>query len=152
MELKEAYLLYHKKILSLAFHQLGSVEEAEEVTQEVFMKYDRYAHKETITNLRGWLYRVAYNRCMDRHRFFSRVKKGLQNLTGKTVESPEVEVSIKDELAHHLNKLSPKEKMVVLLKYLDGLNYVEMAEIMNMEVGTLKSIVSRSLNKMSQEI
>ncbi len=150
--------LFQRKLLRLALHMLGNLSEAEQVVQEAFLR----AYKSRF-GFRGeaavgtWLSRIVSHLCLDcmkqrRWRlFFSplarREKAGREEeqkseLDRLGVEARQYETvwqkEIGSRLQKALEKLSPRQKSVFVLLYLEGLSVVEIGRILGMEPGTVK--------------
>ena len=144
---------YHGRIKNLIFsifHESGVIDD---LAQEVFIKaYEALPRFRFQSSFYTWLYRIAVNRSRDElrkrkvRRFFS-----LQSM----MESREVEESptfavepgdneMQEIIAKGLQSLPEKFRVAIILKDIDGLSYEEMAEVMECEIGTVKSRLSRA--------
>ncbi len=75
-QLAAIYREFSGQIHTYSFHLLGNQEDADDVTQEVFIRaYARLGQLREQASLRSWLYRIATNLCMDHLRRRSRVKR-----------------------------------------------------------------------------
>jgi len=149
LRVKMVYESYHRDIFNLAIHILGKVEDAEDVVQEVFIRYSRKMRDmKADENPKWWLIRVAVNLCIDRKRYLARFLKSFSEIFdfhNKAVATPESEVIISDSVRNVLDSFSRKERVIIILKYMEDFEYSEISEIMNIPVGTLKSITSRAI-------
>jgi RNA polymerase sigma-70 factor (ECF subfamily) len=122
--------------------------------QETFIRLFKISEKITSDfNIKSWLYRVAINICLDKKRYYKRV----QNYIRTFIESKEPtknvtlnKVILSDEVKKILEPLDPKIRMIFILKYMEEMEYQEISTIMNIPVGTLKSMVSRAINKIQK--
>lgn len=162
MERSEINLLFqenYKKIFFLSIKMLKNYEDAEDATQEIFMKayqnIDKFKQK---SKLFTWLYRIALNHIYN----FSNKKRNVKNLNEKnqnfyirTNETPE-KVLYEKELYNKLNEiideLSPKQKEVFLLRYYNGLKFNEIAKILKKSLGTIKSNYFFAMQKIKKEL
>jgi len=127
-------------------------EDAADLTQEVFIRaYQGFARFDGRCSLRTWLFRIAYNLCIDR------VRKNARSVTDSRLdlssEEESIEVSdsrwdpqstiLDDELygvvSEAIDSMSEKLKTVLLLHDRDDLSYDEIAQVMGIPVGTVKS-------------
>lgn len=144
-KIEEIFNTNYKSLLHICYLHTGNKQEAEEVIQEVFIKYmDKKPNLDSDTEIKKWLIRVAINRCIDiKRRFLIRLN---YFLNAEQVESYDLSsVQIKDELLRIMDKLDDKTKMAVILKYALEMDYKEISEYMNIREGTLKSMVSRAM-------
>ena len=134
---------YREGILNLAYQMLGSADDAEDLTQEVFVRMLKHWRKFKGGSLRPWLYRIAVNLCMTalkKKRARGEVPldgaEGLEAPTGDPVTAMAVRAA--------LSKMSPKLRAVLLLRELHGLDYIEIAEVLKVPMGTVRSRLSRA--------
>ena len=149
---------FETRVYRLAIRYANSVQDAEDLTQEVFVGIFR-----NIGGFRGasalstWVYRVAVNHCLE----YRRKKRldcvpyeeelGLAATSRR--EDPEqaaAMIELSDEVEKALEKLSPVHRDVILLHELQGLTYGECAEILGVPVGTVKSRLSNAFSRMRQ--
>lgn len=155
------YREFSGQIHTYAFHLLGNQEDADDVTQEVFIRaYARLGQLREQASLRSWLYRIATNLCMDHLRRRSRVKRifGVEiSLGGSSSEdtSPhdvaqplalaELEgVAERDHIALALKRMPDKYAICLLLHSLQGLSYREIAEVVGVSPGAAAVRLSRA--------
>ena len=145
-------LKWEKPIYNLSLRMLQDPDEAAEATQEVFLSafrsIRRFRHKAKFST---WLYRIACNHCLSRLR---QRPPGVQySLDDSSPENPihrslpvhdsherEVLTEEKRKQVHlALNHLSPDQKAVVELRFFQELTLEEIAEIVQLPLGTIKS-------------
>jgi len=147
---------YTRRIYNLCYHFTGRVEEAEDVTQEVFIKV--YQTLKSYDAAQGsfstWLTRVARNHLVDHYRRTrkDRVTSSLEDDVGRVEEmtSPYAEPTSavesrerKEGLQLALAKLSPDLREAVVLRDLQDLDYQEIALVLRVPEGTVKSRINR---------
>ncbi len=123
---------------------------AEDLLQETYLKAYKYMyHFEEGTNSKAWLFRILYNTFVNDYRRNSKIPyhedvdeaikvKGNQMSTdGFLVEV--LDNGVGDEVNGALNDLSPELRRIVILKDLEGFKYHEIAKIMDIPLGTVKS-------------
>ena len=132
---------------------------AEEIVIDTFARAHRAIERlEPDDSLRPWLYRVAvnlsYNRRPRKGVTFSSLEDGAQDLATEG-ETPS-EAAERDErrrvVLECVDTLGPKHKVVVVLHYLNGLNLAEIAEIIEVPVGTVKSRLHYALRKLRVQL
>jgi RNA polymerase sigma-70 factor (ECF subfamily) len=151
---------YEARIYRLALRFTGSVPDAEDVTQEIFLGIYK-----SIGNFRGnsalstWIYRVAMNHCLEyrRKRKLDSVpyNEELTLISQDWREDP-VQAANQQELAERveaaINSLSPHHREVVVLHELQGLTYQEVATALNVPVGTVKSRLSNAFRRLRDQL
>ena len=130
-----------------------NLETSEDLSQEVFIKMiENYTHKkESKKNLRSLMYEVAKNARNDYFRKLYRIPKlkSLEEVDYYLVDNVEVESTVlknleSSELKDKIELLSPLKQKILELKYSFDFSYQEIAEIMNLELGTVKSQLFRA--------
>jgi len=137
-------------VFSIAWHFLQDRSVAEDVAQEVFLElYRRLADIQSPAHLTFWLRRVATHRSFDHgRRFKSRREQTLEGLPEPASEKAESDPLLHRQLRQTLMSLPEKQRMVVLLRYQEGLGPAEIAEILEMPVNTVKSTLHRCLEEL----
>ena len=132
---------------------------AEEIVVDTFARAHRAIDRlEPDDSLRPWLYRVAvnlsYNRRPRKGVTFSSLDDGTEDIAAEG-ESPS-DVAERTErrrfVLECVDTLGPKHKIVVVLHYLNGLNLAEIAEIVEVPVGTVKSRLHYALRKLRMRL
>lgn len=157
-----------KKIYYLAYDFTGNFHDAEDISQEVFLKvYRRMKTFKRDAKLSSWLYRITINTCIDRHRKKSvipkkmRVDQELENIQPGLYEdryvdeNPEKKVEakrIQSDIAQALNKISSRERSVFILRHYNHLSLKDISEILGISVGAVKSFLFRALKKLRKEL
>lgn len=137
---RDLYEKYKDKVFATVFRIVGTHEEAVDVAQDVFVKvYHDLEQFKFASKFSTWLYRVAVNfsinRVNERERH-SRIEVGLARERDQAS-------GIRDERDELVQKaimdLNPKLRAVVVLRYLQGLSYDEIAQVLDLSIGTVKS-------------
>ena len=153
----EALLSVHtRKIYNLCYRFTGRVEEAEDVTQEVFIKVFQTlkSYDAAQGSFSTWLNRVARNHLVDHYR---RARKDrLTSSLDDELPAAEQKASPQAEPTNHvesrerreilqlaLDKLSPDLREAVILRDLLDLDYEEIAQVLGVPQGTVKSRINR---------
>lgn len=147
---------YTRKLYNLCYRFTGRTDEAEDLTQEIFVKV--YQTLRTFDAAQGafstWLNRVARNHLVDHYRRTrkDRVTSSLEDELDTLQEKPsvgmgpvgQVESRERQEvLQQALNRLSPDLREAVVLRDLHDLDYQEIAQVLGVPPGTVKSRINR---------
>jgi RNA polymerase sigma-70 factor (ECF subfamily) len=139
---------HQRAVYSLALRMLGNREMAEDLTQEVFMQLSgNFPLIESGRHLAFWLRKVTANRAIDQLRQQRRIE-----LTGLDAEAEIFSTEAGEDplLQRHLRallaQLSPAARAVLLLRYQEDLDPMQIAETLNMPINTVKSHLKRSLD------
>jgi RNA polymerase sigma factor (sigma-70 family) len=129
-------------------------DDADDVTQEVFIKIHRYIESfREDSQLFTWIYRIATNECLSflqrkKRRFFLPIGDVEGELCAKLESTPGLngdEIQLKLQKA--LLKLPDKQRLVFNMKYYEDLTYEQMSEITNTSVGALKASYHHAVKK-----
>jgi RNA polymerase sigma-70 factor (ECF subfamily) len=143
---------YSKKIFNLAYQFSGSYEGAEDLTQDIFLKlYNSLSKYDFDRNFSAWLLTLARNHLIDQYRRTKWEKKSRDEfdehkLVSNAHSSPEegvIQKETKKLIWEGFNHLSSEIRMAVILRDIQGKKYDEIAEIMELPLGTVKSRVNR---------
>lgn len=141
------------KIYAHAYHRLGNIADAEDVTQEAFLKLWKFAPKwkQDRAQVSTWLYRVVSNLCKDRYR-----RATLENL-GNDQEPTDVTQSAPDKIDEQyrqkalydaMSMLPENQRLAVQLRHIDELTNPQIAEIMELSVEAVESLTARGKRKL----
>lgn len=152
---EELVTRYEKRVYAIALRSSGSPEDAADITQEVFLRAWR-----SMKDFRGdsgfatWLFRITMNQCVDyaRHKQSQPLVQGEDDEERElplpdTAPSPEEHLENSElgrELAAALDEVSDEHRRIVLLRDVSGMSYTEIAEILEVSEGTVKSRLSRA--------
>lgn len=150
----DLYERYATDVLRVAYYYLGNREQAEDVTQDVFVKL--ITNRPTLEEGRekAWLLKVALNRCRDLWRS-SWIKKVVLGHPGfECFPAPDMIGQLADQqtLSEAVNRLKPEFKEVVLLFYYQGFSVAEIAGMLEIAEGTVSSRLSRAREKLQKEL
>lgn len=149
---------YQDKIYNLAYRMLGSREEAEDVAQETFLNAFRALESFRLgERFSPWLYKIGSNLCLDRLR---RRKHAVSSLDAGTGPAGDIPVQVADwstapevlyeesevwaDTQRAIQTLPPKYKVVVVLRHLHDLSYDEIAKVLGIPQGTVKTRLFRA--------
>ena len=140
---------YERMVLVTALRLLGNLEDAQDASQEVFLRLYRNLKKvEAATNFSGWLYRVTVNVCYDmgRKRVAVVPVEDLPELVAAG-ENPQESVTGAERrrvLQLSLRQLSAKERAALVLRDLEGLSTGEVARALGSTEATVRSHISKA--------
>jgi RNA polymerase sigma-70 factor, ECF subfamily len=153
----ELFHQYKNLVYKTAFLMLGNPSEAEDMLQEVFLEVHRSLSD--YDPARGafttWLYRITVNDCLNwrRKRRPKLIPLDVLPAGGAHHAALMHEDATSDEgVWQALSKLNPKLRTVVVLRYYWDLSYVEITEILNIPIGTVKSRLNRALLTLRDEL
>ena len=156
-----------RNVYYLAFDLTNNKEDAEDISQEVFVKVFRSLHKfRGDSKFSTWIYRITVNTC-----YSLRNKKSYSEMTTKEnideiVDSSETKIVhafanperitdsgiIQDRVEMAMEKLSKKEKAVFVLRNYRELTFDEIVDVMKIKSSTVRSLNFRALKKMRKEL
>lgn len=150
---------YERRLYSLCYRMLGDADAAADVCQEAFLAAYRHLPRFHGTRFQAWLFRIAANACYDVLR--SRKRRNTISLdalqtpddqrvgfdppdTGELPEAVAMRHELGAAIAAGLKQLPPEQRIVVVLSDIEGLAYDEIALATGMQLGTVKSRLSRA--------
>ncbi|MEM8995450.1 MAG: sigma-70 family RNA polymerase sigma factor [Acidobacteriota bacterium] len=156
---EEIYQRYAGLVYNLCFRMSGSGEEAEDLTQEVFMRIHRHlARFNGRSSLKTWIYRVTLNHCrsrLSRKRYpttplAEEVEEGgvLLEATGRGPEESSLAKDAARRVAAGLLEVKPKYREAVVLRDIEGLAYDEIADVLGVRIGTVRSRIARGRDQL----
>lgn len=150
-----AVLRYYRPVYGYAAAILGVSADAEDVTQETFLRYLQRGGD--VRRTREWLIRVARNLCMDRLRAGGRVTELIPEIEESLHEHESPDISAeRGEMSARLGRLidglpEPQRSLVVLFD-LQGMNGNECAEILGISVNQVKVYLHRGRRRLRQQL
>lgn len=163
---------YWDRIYGMVNQLLRNTQDAEEVTQDAFIR----AHR-GLVNFRGesafstWLYQIATNLARNRYWYWWRRKRDqtisfdqpvsadnestFADIFPDELETPEdatVTQELVNRIAECMEKLSPKHREILVLRNVKNQSYEEIAEILHISVGTVKSRIARARESLREKL
>jgi RNA polymerase sigma-70 factor (ECF subfamily) len=153
---------YKRKVFGIAYKFTGRFEEAEDLTQEVFLKvYKALETYKKEQEFSWWLVSVSRNACIDYYRSTKRERKllshGLDKIKDFKFEglSPEGSMQAAERsktLRQSLSELPDDLRTVLVLRDLKGMSYKEIADQLGLVEGTVKSRIHRGRAELAEKI
>ncbi len=141
-------------VYRLAYRMLSNRHEAEDASQEAFMRIHRSFHSFDSTRpLTPWISRITYNVCVQRYQQVSRKRtvslesNPVMQVKDEKNGSPESDASLGEEKAflnYALSCLSARDRVLLDLRYREGLSDAEVGEATGMPVNTVKTRIFRA--------
>ena len=155
---------YEKNVYNLALRMTGDPEDAADMAQDAFIKaYSSLSSFRGDSKFSVWLFRIVSNLCLDFLR--SRKRRPTVSLSVENDEGEDMEFEIADEsqspetlleqkltreaVRRGLDSLPPEQRQILLLREIQGLSYEEIAQVLALESGTVKSRIFRARKRLS---
>ncbi|MFC1865361.1 RNA polymerase sigma factor [Chloroflexota bacterium] len=155
---EELYQQHKRLVFKNALLITGSKDDAEDVIQDVFIAVWRY--RETFDSTKAkfttWLHRITVNESTRKRKknndftFFDELD--FPDVSGRQPEEILVTKTEYESLLKMLNELDKKHRSVVVLKYFNDLSYSDIAEILNIPLGTVKSRLNHALTCLKERL
>jgi RNA polymerase sigma-70 factor, ECF subfamily len=154
----EIFELLRDPVYRYSVRALGSAEEAEDLTQDVFLRLYESLHKgQAVGNIRAWVFRVAHNLVIDKQRKKVALEPFPSTVWDRTSDpAPGAEERVLAQEKYRslqlaLTRLSGQERQCLELRA-EGLSYHEIAEVLEMRPPTLVKYLGRIIRKLVKEI
>jgi RNA polymerase sigma-70 factor (ECF subfamily) len=145
---------HQRMVFSIAYHFLHDRALAEEVAQETFWQLHKHLRSlQSPEHVMRWLRRTASNRCIDcarRQRLAPQVR--LESVPEPSVTHEPADPLLAQRLRQLVASLPPKARMVVVLRYQEELEPEEIADVLELPVGTVKSQLQRALAILREKV
>lgn len=151
---------YKDKVFSIAVYSSGGDRAvADDVTQQIFLKLFT-----AIRQFRGesefttWLYRLVVNACLDEKRRRRRLLPWgetvvMRNRSDKKPQEKQyARLEVAEAVREAIGELKPKFRLPILLKYIEGLSYEEIASVMGCSKGTVASRLNRGHSQLAKRL
>ncbi|MBM3759028.1 MAG: sigma-70 family RNA polymerase sigma factor [Acidobacteria bacterium] len=165
---EELLRTYEDPVYNLVYRLLNQPSDAPDVVQEIFVKvYRNLGHFQGKSTLKTWIYRIAVNEAYNHRRWFSRHKKQEVGIGGEDNSISLADVlpdrcrSPFDLTSDHetralieeaLLKINPVFRSAVVLRDIEDLSYEEIAEVLQISLGTVKSRILRGRESLRVEL
>src|SRR5579875_1559206 len=160
---------YEQPVYSLVFRLLGNQTDACDVVQDVFLKVFRGVHNfREQSSLRTWIYRIAVNEAYNHRRWW--VRHGRREVSidkenserdynpdapqdpGRSPYDQALDSETRTMIERALTRINPLFRTAVVLRDIQNLTYEEIAEILQVSLGTVKSRILRGREALRREL
>jgi len=168
---RDVYEQYKDRVYNVCYRITGSPTDALDAAQETFgILFRKISGFRFEAKFSSWVYRIAVNASIDLKRRASRRwvasldnlretddagEKGHLDLRDDSVEGPQAAASrheLEEEVQKAIGRLSDKMRAIIVLRYLEGLSYDEIAETLQISLGTVKSRLARAHQALDREL
>jgi len=149
---------YERRIYALAFHYCRDREDAEDLSQEVWLKaYAALGSFRSGSTFYTWLRRITINSFLNSRRKFHPSRNIVASDDSSGELAIEYESTLQNQLVvekvmQALSDVTPQQRLMFLLKHLEGMTYEEIASEMGCSLGTVKKSVSRTIRKLRDKL
>ncbi|MGE8207482.1 RNA polymerase sigma factor SigW [Heyndrickxia sp. NPDC080065] len=159
--------IYKDKVYQICYRMLGNSHEAEDIAQEAFIRaYMNINSFKQERKFSTWLYRIATNLCIDRLRkkkpdyYLDAEVAGTDGLTmysqiAATEKTPDLEVEdleVHETIQMAIFSLPEKYRSAIVLKYLEELSLIEISQILDLPLGTVKTRIHRGREALRKQL
>jgi RNA polymerase sigma-70 factor, ECF subfamily len=160
---REAFRLLfeaHKdRVYSIALHYSGNDATAQDIAQQVFLKLLTNIGQFTFqSEFTTWLYRMVANTCFDEGRKWRKwiplgESSEVQGMRSReNTETTFAHLELSESVGLAISTLKPKLRMPILLRYIEGLSYEEIAQVLDCSAGTVASRLNRGHKALAQKL
>jgi RNA polymerase sigma-70 factor (ECF subfamily) len=150
---------HQRRVFNLSLRMLQDYEDANEITQEAFLAaWQGLPAFRSEARFSTWLYRIAYHCCL--RQIERRKREKIQHLVIQAepfLEEKQVEdlLELRDQqtaVREQMEQLPTRYRVVLILRHLQEMTYEEMADILSMPVGTVKTHLFRARNLLKERL
>jgi len=160
------YNQYYILVYNVALNYLQNIEDAEEITQDVFVQvHHSYYNFNEKSSVKTWIYRITINKCLDliKHKnskkrrfvFGKKSQNESEYLNASNFEHPGILLENKEKSAilfDAINQLPENQKTAFILSKIDGLSNPEISEVMQVSVSSVESLIFRSKTNLREKL
>ena len=162
---------YSSSIFHVAYRMLGDSAEASDVVQEIFLKVFRHiAGFKGEAALKTWIFRIAFSEVLNRLRWWKRRRRfatvslddppngsGTSAAHSLATSSPTPEQVLQSKeqetaIQQALGRLSMEHRSIIVLRDIEGFSYNEIADVLGVSIGTVKSRLARARADLKQSL
>ena len=151
--------IYQKAIFNHLYRLTGSKDDAADLAQDTFFKvYKKHQTIDPAQNFKAWLYKIATHTAYD---WFAKKKRQNEMFLPDENELETIDQNLpyyrieeanRLDLEAALNKLKPSYQTAIILYYREGFGYEEIAAIMRIPLGTVKTLLYRAKKALADEL
>ena len=147
----ELYSLYARDLYRFALYTLKNSDDAEDAVQNACIQaFRKIKGLRNDDSFRTWFFKILYNECRKIVSYKARVKEiSYEDVSVCDIDTPDVSSGV--DIMSLLEGLSEKEKAIIILSVFEGYNSKEIAEILGMKPGTVRSSLSRLLTSLRKK-
>jgi RNA polymerase sigma factor (sigma-70 family) len=157
---EEVVRTHSARVYRLAYRLTGNVHDAEDLTQEVFVRVFRSLSNYTPGTFEGWLHRITTNLFLDMARRKQRIRfEGLaddaaERLHGREPSPAQAydDAHMEPDIQAALDALAPEFRAAVVLCDIEGLSYEEIAATLGVKLGTVRSRIHRGREQLRKTL
>lgn len=151
-EFRALYEEYKKGVFAIALSILRDFDLAEDVLQESFIKLFQQMKYEEISNVKGWLFKIARTTALDVYRKKRREVTGFGNDYFEKIHGPSSDPLDAIVLTKYLELLDQEERQIVVMKDITGLKHREIADLMELPLGTILWKYGRAIRRLRKSL
>lgn len=140
---------YQSQVYSLSLRMTGITEDAEDITQNVFLKvYSKLSNYNPEFRFFSWIYKTAINESINHinARKYSRLNDNIDFINEDIAENRIIKDQRNEQIRRSIFRLKPKYRVVIVLKYFEELSYDDICTITGLPVKTIKSRLFEARN------
>ncbi len=143
---RKIYDLTSSFVYNVALRMIKNSAEAEEITQEVFLKvYQNLKNFRFAADLRTWIYRITVNTAINFYRRLNKIKTvDVDSLNPLTLKKASTEQINSEEVLALLDLLNPQQRACLILRSIEGLSYKEIGRILKVNINTVRTRILRA--------
>lgn len=155
---QELFDLYHQDVFNFLYYKIGSVEAAEDILQDVFVKiWERKLQLKSDTSIKSFLFTIANHAALNFIRHNNIVMKFQVEEQHNPVfgESPHAELERKNQqelLMKSISNLPEKPRVTFMMCKFDGLSYKEVAKRLDISIKTVEGHIGRALKMLREDV
>ena len=156
---------YQNRLFHSLLHLLGSAEDAQDAAQEAFVNaFEKLGSFRGQSQFYSWLFRIAYNTAVSSKRKSGRMSvslearrdaSGLEPSDGNPTSEPSYAMDVSDRqrlVQQALSELGEEFRTALVLKEMDGMSYEEIADIVKVPLGTVRSRIHRARLELREKL
>ena len=168
MTFEETYSKFSKLVFNLALQYVQNTEDAEEITQDVFVSVHQSRNKfQQNSEIQTWIYRITINRSLDFIKAKNR-KKRFALITSLFHDDGNEQINLSHHFNHpgilleqkeglaslfkHINSLPDNQKTVLILSKIEQKSQTEVSEIMNLSTKAVESLLQRAKTNLTKRL
>lgn len=155
--------LHKRKVFNVAYKFVGRHEEAEDLTQEIFLKIHRALHTfDRRANFQTWLISIARNLCIDYYRSVRKERETIDRGVDPSQLAPAAadrgplvaleRSDLRDLLRQAFEQLPATLRTAVLMRDIQDRSYLEIARALGLPEGTVKSRINRGRRELARQV